>query len=362
MLQNTLYKLTHEKKLTLGFFGGSDTDGTGASDTEKTSYRALVTAWFKESYPDCEIISINASIGGTGTGYGMFRCERELIAYCPDLIFLEYAGNDWGDDYDAVLPQVEAIFRKIRRDLPYTDIITVMCMYTPILEELERGIEYTSRSAHTTASHHYGIPTVDVGAALQAFILRSGGDYKRYIPDGAHYNDTGHRVLADCIAANIKRWFDMEDADTLVLSAHPLPAPFSTDRYDNATILTVDELEELQLDGFFVSERNNKRFPKYLVTDREGASFSFSFTGRGFGFAWISSNMNGDVLVSIDGGAPIRVKSWDHYIRSFQRLRASVVTTDLDYTRHTVKVTSAEFTPTEVSPERVVQMEGILAC
>lgn len=43
MLENTLYKLKNENKLTLGFFGGSITDGARASDTEKTSWRGVVT-------------------------------------------------------------------------------------------------------------------------------------------------------------------------------------------------------------------------------------------------------------------------------------------------------------------------------
>ena len=43
MLENTLYKLKNESRLTLGFFGVSITDGAGASDTEKTSWRGAVT-------------------------------------------------------------------------------------------------------------------------------------------------------------------------------------------------------------------------------------------------------------------------------------------------------------------------------
>ena len=31
MLENTLYRLKHDKKLTVGYFGGSITEGAGAS-------------------------------------------------------------------------------------------------------------------------------------------------------------------------------------------------------------------------------------------------------------------------------------------------------------------------------------------
>lgn len=55
MLENTLYKLKNESRLTLGFFGGSITEGAGASDAEKTSWRGAVTDWFRERYPDHEM-------------------------------------------------------------------------------------------------------------------------------------------------------------------------------------------------------------------------------------------------------------------------------------------------------------------
>lgn len=40
-LNNTLYKIQKDKALTVGFFGGSVTVGTGASNQEGTSWRAL---------------------------------------------------------------------------------------------------------------------------------------------------------------------------------------------------------------------------------------------------------------------------------------------------------------------------------
>ena len=35
MLDNTLYKLKNNKELTIGFFGGSITEGAGASDASR---------------------------------------------------------------------------------------------------------------------------------------------------------------------------------------------------------------------------------------------------------------------------------------------------------------------------------------
>ena len=47
MLDNTLYKLKNNKELTIGFFGGSITEGAGASDASRTSWRGSDTGGYR---------------------------------------------------------------------------------------------------------------------------------------------------------------------------------------------------------------------------------------------------------------------------------------------------------------------------
>ena len=49
MLTNTAYRLHHDKKLTIGFFGGSITEGAGATSWDGTSWRANITRDLKET-------------------------------------------------------------------------------------------------------------------------------------------------------------------------------------------------------------------------------------------------------------------------------------------------------------------------
>ena len=44
---NVLAKLRGGQPVTIAYFGGSITAGGASSDAEKTSYRALVTQWFR---------------------------------------------------------------------------------------------------------------------------------------------------------------------------------------------------------------------------------------------------------------------------------------------------------------------------
>ena len=89
MLDNTFYKLKHNLSLTVGYFGGSITEGAGASDASKTSWRAGVTDWFRVTYPDAVVREIQATIGGTGSDLGMYRCDADLLSKNPDLVFVE---------------------------------------------------------------------------------------------------------------------------------------------------------------------------------------------------------------------------------------------------------------------------------
>ncbi len=330
MLNNTIYKLKNEKKLTLGFFGGSVTDGTGASDAEKTSYRALVSEWFRKTYPEAEITSFNASIGGTGTGYGAFRCDRDLLSHGPDLVFIEYCGNDWGDSYDNVLPQAETIIRKIRKKRPDADVITVFDMYTDVAKDLEKVHEHEARSAMATAAHRYGATVIDAGTVLLIRILRDGGDFEKYIPDGGHPNDLGYKVLADAIISRLKESLDDTSGPVTGIIPWEIPAPVSDRVLDNARMVTPQEITGLKPGNFEIKGTGNDgQFPGYLE-GFPGDSFEFDFSGDVLGFIWDLSCSNSDVDVTIDGNGPVRVRSWDCAVRSFDRFRAALFMRDLD--------------------------------
>ena len=334
MLNNTIYKLKNEKKLTLGFFGGSDTDGTGASDMEKTSYRALVTKWFKDTYSDAEITSINASIGGTGTGYASFRCESDLIAFSPDLVFVEYCGNDWGDSYENVLPQAETVLRKIRKRLPTADIVTVISMYTDIAEELELGLEHEARTAMAVAAHRYGASYADAGTTLLFRLLKDGADYDKYFADGLHPSALGHSIMAESITSLMKGWLSDPDGTVTKLVPWDLPEPLCPNVYDDARMVFANELD---LQGAKIVEGENGRRGYFEAL--AGESFSFSFTGDVLGFIWDDSCGSSDVDVSVDGGEPVRVRSWDYAVRSFDRFRAALFMKGLDKEKkHTASV------------------------
>ena len=360
MLRNTKFKLTCEKKLTIGYFGGSITDGTGASDMEKTSYRALVTEWFRRSYPDAEIDGFNASIGGTGTGYGTFRCERDLLSRDPDLVFIEYCVNDIGDTYDHVLPQAEAVIRKIRKTRPLVDVIAVVSTDEDAAAAMGSGRQFESRDAMLTAAYRYGVPYADPGAAMLFRILREGDDWKSYAPDGSHPSDLGHSVMANVITSVIAELLEKSETVNAPVP-HALPEPLCPGVLDGGKMTECRDIKNLKMNGFRIVPSSGDRFKEIIESETVGDSLSFDFEGPVLGLIWDGGCVNGDVKVSVDGGEPVNVRSWDHVVRSFHKMQAALFMKGLDpaVPHHAEVVVSHQYTDKE-NPVGYVRIAAIL--
>ena len=131
MLKNTVYRLNHDRALTVGFFGGSITEGAGSSDPTKTSWAGRTAEWLKKRYPDVDFAFRNRAIGGTGSDFGVYRLESELMPEgepLPQLYFIEFAVNDYGWVYESIHTSMECIVRKIWSRCPTADIVFVYTM------------------------------------------------------------------------------------------------------------------------------------------------------------------------------------------------------------------------------------------
>ena len=60
----------------------------------KTSYRARVSQMLRERYPNAHFTFVDAAIGGTGSQLAAYRLQRDVLAYHPDMVFLDFTVND----------------------------------------------------------------------------------------------------------------------------------------------------------------------------------------------------------------------------------------------------------------------------
>ena len=90
---------------TIGFIGGSLTQG-GATWTN------AVKDFFAKKYPDKNIATINAGVGGTGSWLGILRIQKDILQFDPDLVVIEFAVNDTGESEADTKGYMEGMIRQ----------------------------------------------------------------------------------------------------------------------------------------------------------------------------------------------------------------------------------------------------------
>ncbi len=310
-LHNTLYKLKEEKKLKVLYFGGSVTYGVGASDREKTSWRALFTNYLKESYPDAEIESIDAAISGTGSLLGLYRLEHDVIPHNPDLIFIEYAINDFflRDGEDQIKIQNETMIRRLYEMNPNIDIVYIFT--EGIASSTTGGREGLHRGAkpQNAVAEHFGINSIRVGRALTDSISdkssASSAEWKQYFQDGVHPVDKGYAayfdVLKDFFENQEKIYKDGE------IKAHKIPEKPLLGVMEKYTMISGEALENAVTGDWVFDKRtqyaaNTEVVYKGAIFPRaSGKEMTYTFTGKGLSLFFAGSGGYQSLQYSIDG-------------------------------------------------------------
>ena len=92
-LKNCMRRAMKGEKLTIGFFGGSITQGCLAAEHER-AYSYRVFQWWKDTFPQAEISYVNGGIGGTTSYFGVSRIWQDLLMYQPDVVVVDFSVND----------------------------------------------------------------------------------------------------------------------------------------------------------------------------------------------------------------------------------------------------------------------------
>lgn len=233
-LSNTRYKLTVEKKLTVGYLGGSVTYGTGASNESTKSWRALTTQWLKNTYPDAAVTEANAAIGGTGSLHGACRLQNDLLKPSnPDLIFVEFAINDGYQGYlqDQSERYMESLIRMAREYNAKADIVLV---YVTSAGQKKQNTD--AIYAFNTVATRYNIPVIDVGKELYSRVQNADSCFK----DGVHPNDSGHAYYAAYVQEFLKKYMTGGKS----LQAHTIPKASRSDLLMNPTYYSAASISQ----------------------------------------------------------------------------------------------------------------------
>ena len=333
-LNNTIYRLKNNMPLTIGYFGGSITAGTGASSQENT-WRRKTTKWFEANYSNSKITEVNAAIGGFGSLPGVFRCQENLLQFNPDLVFIEYAVNDGSIKEDIIIKCFEGIIRQIYIANPKADIVIV---YTTTKDAAEKtykiGETMTTVKIQQKIADYYKIPTVNVGKALWEVIKSGQNTWEGTLVDGVHPSDDGYAVYAETIVEFLKGELNHEVPQNMseislpkAIVEHPMEKARMVDAW---TLANDDWVKDTKSMG--------GRYPHMLTSEKNGATIKVKFIGSIFGVYWLKAPDSGMIEWSIDGGEPQKLSAWDKSSASASRGTYNILSDKLTYGEHMLEI------------------------
>lgn len=176
-------------EFTIGFIGGSITQGTGASSGDKC-YAKLVYDWWCETFPQAKFEYVNAGIGATTSQFACARVEEDLLSHEPDFVVVEFSVNDeasnfYGETYESLL---RLILEKGGEDTAV--MVLNMVQY-------DSGIN--AQGVHNPVAKAYGIPAVSMKDSIYkeiGFKRLAAADISS---DMIHPNDKGHAYGAELV-------------------------------------------------------------------------------------------------------------------------------------------------------------------
>lgn len=286
-------------QLTIGFLGGSITKA-------EDQYRNQTLAFIQSLNPTAILKGINAGVSGTGTELAACRVGSQIIAYNPDLVFIEFAVNGGSNQ------ALEGIIRQIKIHNPQTDICFIYTIAGEQYKQYAKGEVPSRIQAFEKVATHYNIPSIHMGlypSLLEAegkLVWKSNTDIADKIvfsKDGTHPLKAGGDLYTQAIARAFNYFKTINNTNSSTLAT-----PMYADNWEDATMFSPKEIGNFSKGWDLVNPLDYAQlkafapwFSTVAKTAEANASFTFKFKGTVFGFFDIGGPEVGQVLVEVDG-------------------------------------------------------------
>ena len=264
-LQELIKRAEAGEELTIGFIGGSITQGVGASNSNKC-YAKLVYDWWCDTFPQATFHYVNAGIGGTTSQFGCARVQPDLLDSKPDFVVVEFSVNDDATSFFA--ETYESLVRMILLANPDAAVM--------VLNMVQYNSGANAQMIHNEVAKHYDLPAVSMKDSIYREIILKHLEATDVTVDMIHPNDTGHAYGAEIVTYFLGKVKDgtyhSDKAATLAEPIRDLKSMTSV-RHDNRN-------SEPELKGF-VKDTTEQRvitdtFRNGYTAEKEGDSIIFN--------------------------------------------------------------------------------------
>lgn len=216
-LEKVLEKMKNGESVSIAFIGGSVTEGALAASYEE-SYADCFAAELQEKYPDAELTYINAGLSGTGSSLGVMRYDRDVVeaAGCqPDIVFLEFAINDWQE------PTEGRAYESMIRTILEADNEPAVILLFSVAQS-----EWNMQEVYIPMGEHYGLPMASIRDAVKEPLADGAMTKKEFFADEYHPTTYGHKIMADCLGELVREVESMESsAEAAALPEESIKSP-----------------------------------------------------------------------------------------------------------------------------------------
>jgi len=290
-------------------------------DVNRDSWRALTYQWLKDTYEveDGQFEQVNVAIGATHSEHAAFRLNNHVLAYQPDLLFIEFAVNDSGKGIlsandpqaDRSIPRTLAsIISRARAQNPDVAIFSLVTTHRenriPAKEHWCRA-QAKSAQAHIETAERLRVPYVDGKKACFEDPLPVGLERDRLF-DGeesegnfVHPSPQGHKAYAEAVNEALQGIFDGGSFPFKTAAAdYIIPFP------RGARLIEAAELQgsnpDWQLEVYSDRDWVEPSFigEQSLVSTDSSKALVYEFAGTAVG-AWLRLNTVAAFEVHVDG-------------------------------------------------------------
>lgn len=278
---NVIKKMKSGEEVTVGYIGGSITQGTSAGN--ELCYARLTTNYLEEMYPDAKINYVNAGIGATGSYIGVHRVTDDLLSQSPDLVFVEFSVNDTTEFTDRNKESYDSLLRTIWNSSKNPAIITVATTQ-------EDGTSFQEQ--HAEIVKHYDLPMISYRNTILDTIEHGDITWKDISGDNIHPNVPGHKIVAQLLKAYIA---DVDaNLDSISGDESDFSTPATNAGYENGTLLRPsNEGADITVSGEFARMDNQfGGFDGYWLckgkpgTDLSDTSITFKVNAKNIGLLY----------------------------------------------------------------------------
>lgn len=196
-LEKVLEKAAKGEDVCLAFIGGSITQGAGAIPIHEKCYPRLFAEEFEKKYANGgKVDLVKAGVGGTPSELGMCRFERDILrrgAKQPDLVVIEFAVNDEGDETKGVC--YESLVR-MALALPWKPAVVLLFAVF--------SFDWNLQDRLGPVGVRYDLPMVSIMDAVTPQFNLLPGDGRvlsknQFFYDVFHPSNLGHQIMSDCL-------------------------------------------------------------------------------------------------------------------------------------------------------------------